>query len=78
MHDIIYWRGQKIDPSTIDPDILYLIESFLFNPIKATSNHNSYAKERARLRITLFGEENSAEFIDNYLCCNDPEHINDK
>lgn len=68
MHNTIYWKGQEINPDDIDPDILYLIESFLFNKIVPTTDHNSYSKERARLRVTLFGEKNSEEYIDDYLC----------
>jgi len=44
-----------------------LIESFLFNKIAPVGNHASYSKERARLRITLFGEENGEEYVDHYL-----------
>ena len=73
MHNIIYWKGQEINPDDIDPDILYLIESFLFNRIVPTTDHNSYSKERARLRVTLFGEENSEQYIDHYLCTHE-EH----
>lgn len=67
MEDKIIWKGQQLCIEDLDPDVIYLIETLLFNRIQPIGEHKSFAKERARLRTALFGEKNAEHYVDTHI-----------
>jgi hypothetical protein len=67
MEHKIIWKGQELCLEDLDPDVVYLIETLLFNKIKPIGDHKSFSKERARLRTALFGEKNAEHYVDTHI-----------
>lgn len=65
-HHII-WKGKELNPNDIDPELLYLIECLLFSKINPIHDKNAHAKEKALLRVMLFGQEDAEAYIDRHL-----------
>lgn len=67
MAQYIEWKGQKLDIKEIDPELLYLIECLLFSKINPIHDRNAHAKEKALLRVMLFGEEDAESYLNRHL-----------